>query len=400
MASSCSLFFDWNKKPTRPLPLTTSERTTKMFNGTYTIENTKTGEHRTFSIKTQKPDAKFAPGSRVLALLNGPDNTADYQGFAFITAQAPGVTVWKSKCGSFVGGTYKHSAFEVYATMLVTLVEDAEKGKLKGNVWHQRGYKVHLEGSCIYCNRKLTTPESIKCGIGPDCAEKHGIDRASLAAAFDLAARHAESCIPGGKAEAKVVKPAPLPLKAKVTPEATDCDDTAYFRQKAREEQREKEKGWKRPANLWDACEHLSPEESADLARAEADKKTQLAEAAKASRPGAGPKVEGREKCSNCGGSGIYRWGACVNGVMSKSGPCFRCEGKGYQDEADRRRNYGYDNHRPIGGVSVPTTDDGDDDREFDKEIQRRDREDSERAARAKLERDVRANFRRNSNEN
>jgi hypothetical protein len=33
----------------------------KLFNGRYTIESTKTGEHRTFWIETQAKDAKLAP---------------------------------------------------------------------------------------------------------------------------------------------------------------------------------------------------------------------------------------------------------------------------------------------------------------------------------------------------
>jgi len=37
-------------------------------------------------------------------------------------------------------------------------------------------------------------------------------------------------------------------------------------------------------------------------------------------------------------------WGAIVNGQPTHSGTCFRCGGKGWQDESDKRRNWGYDN--------------------------------------------------------
>ncbi len=49
-------------------------------------------------------------------------------------------------------------------------------------------------------------------------------------------------------------------------------------------------------------------------------------------------KVKGFEtiECPACEGSGIY----APNG-----GPCFRCTGKGHQNEADQKRNYGYDLH-------------------------------------------------------
>lgn len=50
-------------------------------------------------------------------------------------------------------------------------------------------------------------------------------------------------------------------------------------------------------------------------------------------------------KCDNCRGTGRYSWGACINGVMQHSGPCYRCEGKGKQTFGDMRRNRGYDYH-------------------------------------------------------
>lgn len=48
-------------------------------------------------------------------------------------------------------------------------------------------------------------------------------------------------------------------------------------------------------------------------------------------------------KCDRCGGTGTYQWGACVNGHMTHSGCCFRCEGKGHHTQEDYRRNWGYD---------------------------------------------------------
>lgn len=50
-------------------------------------------------------------------------------------------------------------------------------------------------------------------------------------------------------------------------------------------------------------------------------------------------------KCDRCGGTGRYQWGACVNGKMSHSGPCFACEGKGRQNQSDFARNRCYWNH-------------------------------------------------------
>jgi len=55
-----------------------------------------------------------------------------------------------------------------------------------------------------------------------------------------------------------------------------------------------------------------------------------------------------REKCDRCNGTGTAIWGAIVNGKPTHSGTCYRCQGKGLQTEADKRRNYGYDCHAAV----------------------------------------------------
>ncbi len=49
--------------------------------------------------------------------------------------------------------------------------------------------------------------------------------------------------------------------------------------------------------------------------------------------------------CKRCGGSGKFTtW--VLNGVpQGPGGDCYRCAGKGYQNDADARRNYGADMH-------------------------------------------------------
>jgi len=46
--------------------------------------------------------------------------------------------------------------------------------------------------------------------------------------------------------------------------------------------------------------------------------------------------------CPKCNGSGIYEWGACVNGRMTHSGPCARCGGTGRMTFDDMRRYKAY----------------------------------------------------------
>lgn len=50
--------------------------------------------------------------------------------------------------------------------------------------------------------------------------------------------------------------------------------------------------------------------------------------------------------CGKCYGSGVYQWGASVNGRMTGSGPCHSCGGKGKQTAGDIRRNEAYNRHK------------------------------------------------------
>ena len=46
--------------------------------------------------------------------------------------------------------------------------------------------------------------------------------------------------------------------------------------------------------------------------------------------------------CEKCRGSGVYGWGAFVNGRPTHSGRCFSCRGTGRQDRRQIRRNQTY----------------------------------------------------------
>jgi|TARA_R110002096_G_scaffold55026_3_gene141591 hypothetical protein len=122
-------------------------------NGTLTVSNPATGKHRTFRIKTQKDDARFAPGERVISLLVGPDNTSDYRGFGFVVDGR--VKVWR-RFETVEGGQFTR-----YSRMLNSLEAECEKF----------GLVVDFATNCRRCNRQLTTPESVQSGIGPVCAK-------------------------------------------------------------------------------------------------------------------------------------------------------------------------------------------------------------------------------------
>lgn|GEM_PF-1832817 len=51
-------------------------------------------------------------------------------------------------------------------------------------------------------------------------------------------------------------------------------------------------------------------------------------------------------QCGKCRGTGVYSWGACVNGKMEKSGRCNSCGGTGRQTMRDMMRNRTYNMHK------------------------------------------------------
>ena len=123
-------------------------------NGEITMQNPATGQHRTIRIRTQKPDAKFAPGARIASLLNGHNNETDYLPFAFVKPSGR-VIVWKRYRGEY----RDPSSYEKLARM----IQDPAR-------FEEQGVVYMFSTACRLCNRKLTRPESIRSGIGSTCA--------------------------------------------------------------------------------------------------------------------------------------------------------------------------------------------------------------------------------------
>lgn len=114
-------------------------------NGCITIQSNKTGEHRTFEIKTRDFNGEK---KRVISLLAGPNNEADYIPFGFVGST--GVYVWR-----------RHQDSEFF-TKIAKLLP----------VIHLKNIRYEFETKCRVCNRRLTTIESIESGIGAICASR------------------------------------------------------------------------------------------------------------------------------------------------------------------------------------------------------------------------------------
>lgn len=116
----------------------------------FTIENTETGNHFTYKAKkAEDKDIWF------ISLLNGPDNNSNYQYMGCLFGDEFRRTA-KSRI------TDQAPSFKAFAWTWARILKNA----LPQNV------KVHHEGRCGRCGRRLTTPESIKAGYGPECINK------------------------------------------------------------------------------------------------------------------------------------------------------------------------------------------------------------------------------------
>lgn len=130
---------------------------------TFTVELPKgdpNGSHLTYRVQHIEANDRW-PESYFVKILRGPDNTSDY--------------VYLGKLDPFTGqvrsterSAYAQDSFPVRLInrVLVRIWADDHAA------YEQFGYQTHHEGRCGRCNRKLTVPESITSGIGPECAKK------------------------------------------------------------------------------------------------------------------------------------------------------------------------------------------------------------------------------------
>lgn len=122
-------------------------------NATFTVTSKRTGTRFTFKVRQPSPTSPH-----FVSLLSGADNESDYQFLGTI----------------FNGADYRHGKKS-------RITADAPSAVAFAWVWSHLDnlpadkVEVHHEGKCCRCGRKLTVPESIESGIGPECAGKMGL---------------------------------------------------------------------------------------------------------------------------------------------------------------------------------------------------------------------------------
>ena len=132
-----------------------SQESARVPNGTYTVILDQTLDiYRTIRLKDAPEHFNAAPGTQIGYFLSGPSNEDDYTGFAFVAGKT--YRLWKK---------YQNNA-EVCLS-----VQALDRLLSSDPMVHAREY-VLRSGNCFVCGRKLTTPASIRDGIGPVCKRK------------------------------------------------------------------------------------------------------------------------------------------------------------------------------------------------------------------------------------
>ena len=127
---------------------------------TFTVSNDK-DEHLTFKIQQGKTDRDGNPienGPFFTSLLTGPDNENSFTYMGILNPNSMVVYPTKASKLKITSKPWKVLAWAIARVH---------------NGWPiPEGYGIQHEGRCCACNRKLTTPESIDLGIGPECARR------------------------------------------------------------------------------------------------------------------------------------------------------------------------------------------------------------------------------------
>lgn len=125
---------------------------------TLTIRSKKTGERFTFRFSRPKEEDGRARPIWV-SLLSGPQNESDY---AFVGTVWVGSPAWTLKMSAKSRISEAAPSVKALRWFLKHVNVDVASAFAQAEFWH--------EGRCGRCGRKLTVPESIATGFGPECA--------------------------------------------------------------------------------------------------------------------------------------------------------------------------------------------------------------------------------------
>jgi hypothetical protein len=119
-------------------------------NATITLKIDKAERHYTYRIKQCKDKSELY----FIYLLKGPDNETDYTYFGCYYSD----TNYYHPCKRYIDVPNRNRPTSLQRIRQLLISNENIKG-----------LKAYHEGKCCKCGRKLTTPESILKGIGPEC---------------------------------------------------------------------------------------------------------------------------------------------------------------------------------------------------------------------------------------
>ena len=124
-------------------------------NATFTFKSVTTGNWFTYKSEFKE---EFGEKKLIIRLLNGSDNNNSFTYLCTIKLVGELPMIFREK--SKISETAK--SFIVFDMAFYKLLLNMSIPNLE--IWH--------EGRCCRCGRKLTVPESIEAGVGPECAGK------------------------------------------------------------------------------------------------------------------------------------------------------------------------------------------------------------------------------------
>jgi hypothetical protein len=123
---------------------------------TITLLSLKTGARFTYKVKRSKTNPKLY----FVSVLTGPDNEMDYHYLGTV----------------FEDGHFRVTAKSTISHEAPSALAFAWFSKLLNHSTFPTGLEVWHEGKCGACGRKLTVPESIASGLGPECRNRFSCD--------------------------------------------------------------------------------------------------------------------------------------------------------------------------------------------------------------------------------
>lgn len=136
---------------------------------TFTVSNGH--EHFTYKVYKTEPNAKYPNPAWFAKVLVGPDNTSDYRYMGMVKVPANPRLDPKIQCTNKSSFDKQSKVFRV-AEWSLRAIWQVERKEYR----LPPGYSVKHDGNCGRCGAKLTHPASLDTGLGPECAEKAGVE--------------------------------------------------------------------------------------------------------------------------------------------------------------------------------------------------------------------------------